>query len=106
MLDFFAIDDVTGEALLIITDHLPWGKHDDEHLTLIQEKINVYLAFIESGEIVERFPQSIGRGIVISWVAKFPLSRHAGEFYRLAEAAIRGAGFQLRFTMFDSQSVN
>ena len=40
-----------GIVKLIITDHLSWG--DAEHLYLLQEKINTYLTFIETGQIAE-----------------------------------------------------
>lgn len=44
------------EVNLGISDHLDWGVSFDEHLYILQEKINTYLGFIESGEIYESFP--------------------------------------------------
>ncbi|OCG41486.1 DUF6572 domain-containing protein [Gilliamella sp. Bif1-4] len=45
------------------TDHLSWhkGKEIEEHLFLIQEKINSYIRFVESGEIYKSFPAAKGR---------------------------------------------
>ena len=47
-------------VILLITDHLKWGDkaQQGEHLLLLQEKINTYIAFIESGEILENYPPS------------------------------------------------
>lgn len=39
-----------------IADHLPWEPPVEEHLYKLQEKINSYIRFIESGEIYESFP--------------------------------------------------
>jgi len=39
-----------------ISDHLDWDVSFDEHLYMLQEKINTYLRFIESGEIYQSFP--------------------------------------------------
>lgn len=35
---------------LVITDHLPWDELD-AHLLLLQEKINTYVTFVESGQL-------------------------------------------------------
>ncbi|WP_086357506.1 DUF6572 domain-containing protein [Gilliamella apis] len=44
-----------------ITDHLSWNDEINNHLFLLQEKINSYLRFIESGEIYESFPAAKGK---------------------------------------------
>jgi hypothetical protein len=47
IVDFIGVDPVTGHVVLTITDHLPWDS--DEHVLLLQDKLNRYLAFVESG---------------------------------------------------------
>ena len=44
-----------GRFELDIYDHLDWT---DEvgHLALLQEKINNYLTFLQSGQVIERYP--------------------------------------------------
>ena len=49
--------DQEGIVVLTISAHLEW---DDGHLFLLQEKINTYLAFLESGEVFETYPDSKG----------------------------------------------
>jgi len=39
---------------------------------LFQTKLNHYLAFVESGEILESYPGAKGRPILFSAVFKFP----------------------------------
>ncbi|HGP7195337.1 TPA: DUF6572 domain-containing protein, partial [Neisseria meningitidis] len=44
-----------GILILTISDHLKW---DNEHLFLLQEKINSYIQYIGSGQIFEDFGES------------------------------------------------
>ena len=98
-IDFANIDRASGDLWLTITDHLPWEENEGDHLVLLQNKLNAYLRFIESGEVFEKVPDSRGRGIVINLVAKFPLSEQADFFVRKARTAIEGAGFRLQFSL-------
>jgi hypothetical protein len=63
----------------------------------LQDKLNTYLEFIESGQLYSKFPRAIGRKIVIQVFGKFPLSEEAKKFYRLAGKAIEDLGYSLRF---------
>lgn len=62
--DFIGVDKVTGFVTLGIYDSLDW-EEDKEHLYILQEKINSYLAFIESGEIKTVYKNTEGREIEI-----------------------------------------
>jgi hypothetical protein len=107
-IDFARLDEKANEVKLVISDHLGWERNEldeqGEHLLTLQEKLNSYLAFIESGEIYQKIPQAVGRSIVIQVVGKYPLSEEANKFYRLAGGVIEDAGFSLRFTHFKSAS--
>lgn len=46
VIDFIGIDKEQGEVSLTISDHLEW---DDNHLFILQKKLNSYISFIESG---------------------------------------------------------
>ncbi|GGF05994.1 hypothetical protein GCM10011611_09370 [Aliidongia dinghuensis] len=96
-IDFVTISD-GGEALLTISDHLSW---DDQsrHLLLLQEKLNAYLRFTESGELGRKFPETIECPIVFNIVAKFEPSDVANAFLAKAKEAIDAAGFDLRLTV-------
>ena len=58
--DIIGINKETGICTLTIIDSLDW-RNEEEHLLLLQEKINVYLSFIESGEIYTTYTPSKGR---------------------------------------------
>ena len=97
VVDFVTIEHGSGRVLLTISDHLNWDEDEGEHLLLLQEKMNAYLRFIESGEMEERVPQTRGRPVTINVIGKFPLSREASKFFRLAKTTIENAGFALAF---------
>lgn len=93
IVDAVGTDKETGEVRLSIFDHLPW---DTEHLRLLQDKINVYLGFIESGEIYVSYPNAKGRPLVIDVFTKFRPTEHAVRFLKQAEAVTANYGASLR----------
>src|SRR5687768_7443411 len=92
VIDFVGISKADGRAILTISDHLPWLP-DNEHLLILQNKINDYLAFLESGEIYDSYPQAHGRVIEIQVVCKYPPIGDAIRFLELAEQTVLNAGF-------------
>jgi hypothetical protein len=93
VVDFCGISEADGCCVLRISDHREWN--DWEHLLALQEKLNNYLAFIESGEIYAARPEARGRAIEISIHCKFtPEGEDDFSFLRLARNAIRSAGFR------------
>jgi len=69
-IDFATVDKASGDLLLTISDHLLWDENENGHLILLQNKLNAYLRFIESGEVFEKVPDAKGHTIVISLVGK------------------------------------
>lgn len=67
-------------VFLSIIDALLW---DDEnvHLFTLQEKINTYLYFIESGELHKALPDSKGFDIAIELILKHMPSEQAITFF-------------------------
>lgn len=64
VVDIIAVPEWEPDSVvLVITDHLQWGDkaQQGEHLLLLQEKINTYIAFIESGELLESYPPATGK---------------------------------------------
>lgn len=103
IIDFTVVPKERGEIWLAISDHLPWDENEDEHFLLLQEKLNKYMAFIESGEIANKVPESAGRPIVIKIFGKFSPSRVAEEFIERARGAVEEAGFRLEFELHRPQ---
>ncbi len=98
VVDSLGIDKVSGECVLTIVDHLAWD--DPEHLLTLQEKLNTYLAFIESGEIEEHVPNARAGKIRINIVAANEPSEEAVDFLSQAQDVIRGAGFEFAWEVW------
>lgn len=100
VIDFVTRDPVSGKLGLVISDHLSWEEDEDEHLWLLQEKLNSYLAFIETGQIhkvYEGIPHPEDCAITIEISGKYPLSAKAQRFFQHAGKTIADAGFKLEF---------
>ncbi len=98
-IDAISVEEDSGACVLTITDHLEWG--DDQHLFLLQEKLNSYLAFIESGEITEHVEDAQAREIRVDVVMVHEPDDKALDFLRAAAETIKSAGFTLRWVMFE-----
>ncbi|MEB0059971.1 MULTISPECIES: DUF6572 domain-containing protein [unclassified Variovorax] len=94
IVDAVGTDTGTNEVHLSIFDHLPWSTY---HLRLLQDKINAYLGYIESGEIYASYPTARGRTLVIDVFAKFRPSEDALVFFARAEALAAEYGASLRY---------
>ena len=99
VIDIISIDRQTGHAILTISDHLDWSD-SIQHQTILQTKLNAYLAFVESGQILENYPDAAGRSIVFKIVLKFKPNRGGREFLSKAQRIIESAGFTLRYELF------
>jgi hypothetical protein len=95
VIDAIGIDQA-GMVTLAISDHLDWSE-ENEHLVLLQNKINTYLRFLESGEILENYPQAKGKPCSIEIVGKHDLCEPAQAFLQQAKLVLDDAGFGLRF---------
>ena len=79
-IDAIGLDKQAKRLFLTIIDPLVW---DDKnvHLFTLQEKINTYLHFIESGELLKAMPDSQGCDITIELVLKHMPSSEAITFF-------------------------
>jgi hypothetical protein len=94
VVDFILVEP-ENDTVLTVSDHLTW---DDEkqHLLLLQEKLNAYVRFIQSGEIYKEWPDAKDRPILIEVVVKHPVPTSALWFFEKATAALMGAGYKFK----------
>ena len=95
--DFIGIGE--EKVSLLISDHLEWQEEDEEHLYLLQEKLNAYLMFCESGEILESFPKSKGIEIEIEIVLKYSPNDQGNWFFKEAKSLLKNSGIGLVVTV-------
>jgi hypothetical protein len=102
VIDAIGINNATDNVVLTISDHIDWSEEQtDNHLFLLQEKLNSYLSFIESGEIIDVYPNAKNRKVTIDIVCKYPLSKQAQEFYQEVEKIIKNAGIEFKYILLN-----
>ena len=69
VIDFLWKDEKNNRAVATIADHLDWEK-EGEHLLLLQNKLNHYLEFIQSGQLVKAKPEFKGLPVLIHVAAR------------------------------------
>ena len=74
------------KVVLTISDHLSWD--DDGHLPLLQDKINVYLEFIDSEQLLEEYPAANDLPVVISVYMQFDPPEEAVVFFNHVRNAL------------------
>ena len=99
-IDAIGICSSTDDLILTLIDELDWS-HEFDHLVLLQEKINAYVRFVESGELIESYAKAKGRHVVIEVVSQYPLAAQAEGFFREASGVLRGADIDLRFRVLE-----
>lgn len=99
-IDVMGTDKHDGTLRLSISDHLDWTDSLAHQLAL-QEKINRYLAFVESGEILEHQPDAAERRICIHVFLKYKPDSSGLEFLARSAAVLSGAGFGFSYRVLE-----
>lgn len=68
--DAVGIDPETGDAMMIISDHLDWSDVV-AHMNALQAKVGAYLGFMSSGQLDEALPEGAGRKRRIGVIQQF-----------------------------------
>jgi len=101
VIDFASIDK-EGNAILTISDHLQWDE-SDEHLLILQNKINVYLSAIETGNFYDNYPDAKGRNVFISIIAKYKPNDNAKLFLDVTKEILQSAGYGFKFSILEDK---
>jgi hypothetical protein len=99
--DIIGINKETGICTLTIVDSLEWTD-EYEHLVILQEKLNTYLSFKESGEIYKTYTPSEGKeGKDFEINIRFmnPISPDCEHFLQHASKIVSDAGFTLTYSV-------
>ncbi len=102
VIDWIGIDPETEEVLLMISDHTKWNEsdqHDREHMFSLQEKINAYLRFIESGELYSTYPKAGGKTAVIKIIAKYEMNESGKRFFAKIKEFLFASGHKITFEL-------
>jgi hypothetical protein len=72
VVDAVGLEVASGTLVLSILDSWDWTD-TPTHLLSLQEKLNAYFAFIESGQVFDHHPNVRGARIRIDVISKYPL---------------------------------
>jgi hypothetical protein len=100
VVDFIGTSPDNKKVLLVISDHLGWAgdeQSDLEHMYHLQQKVNAYLEFLESGEIYRNYPNAAGKSISIRISAKYPMNRRGAEFFEKLRSAVLKYGYDMEY---------
>ena len=88
--------DKDGTIVLSISDHLDW-RNSKEHLQILQDKINTYLNFVDSGEIFEKYPDAKGHPVQIDIRFHYQPSMEAHAFLAKVKPIVENSGYSFHF---------
>lgn len=97
VVDFISVEKDRRTVVLTISDHRPWN--DEAHLLALQDKLNDYFGFIETGQIYEAYPDARGREIRIDIACKFPPCATGVHFLTQARQIAESAGWSISWSV-------
>lgn len=89
-----------GKAVLTISDHLEWDT-DNNHLLILQDKINSYVDLLQSGRIYEIYPDLKNRNFVIQLVMKYLPNEDGRKFLDIVTKFLKDNSFEFNFYQLD-----
>ena len=96
VIDIVSIDE-EGNAVLTISDHLEWDI-ENEHILILQDKINCYLQAIEGGDLYNKYPNAKDRKIVIRIIALHSPNDDGQIFLERVRNILETTGYGFQFS--------
>ena len=81
--------------VLLITDHLNWD-NEFEHLKILQDKINAYVAFIESEQYDEIYPNADFKMAMIEIHFKYDVTDNCQKFLQVVQDQLGRIGIKIK----------
>jgi hypothetical protein len=99
VIDIISIDQ-DGNALFTISDHLEWGENN-EHLLILQDKVNYYLAAMESDDLYVQYPEARDKHFILRIIFLHHPNEDALFFLEKVREILaeNGYGFQFKTGM-------
>ncbi len=88
------ITQLNDTVVLVITDDLQWDEKNQK-LLLLQDKLNSYLTFVDSGQLAQKYPAFANRSVQIRIISKYPPNDDAKKFLGIASQKVKQAGYVL-----------
>ena len=100
-IDYIYLEERSEAPVLVVSDPLGWGpREEDPHIELLREKLNTQIAFVNTGQLVQVWPEhQDGKIVWVEVAARCALTPKAEDFYHHAGQVMAEANMQLRFTL-------
>ncbi len=92
------ISEKNGKKVLVISDHLLWGNM--MHLYQLQEKINMYLSAIETGQLATYYPNA-KNGFIICLYLQYEPDKTGLLFLDKITEFINNQGYDFEYVIYD-----
>jgi hypothetical protein len=96
MVDAIGTEPASDCVVLSIIDSWDWSNERD-HLLALQNKLNSYFSFIESGQINEEYPIADGKSLRIDLISRYPLPAIAVNFLNNAKTVAEELAISLQW---------
>jgi hypothetical protein len=99
VVDGIGVEKTTSIVALTLSDHRTWG--DTQHLHALQDKLNDYFRFIESGQLLQSYPLAVGKTLRIDVVCQFAPDDSGIRLLKMAREVAESAGWSLSWVVLD-----
>lgn len=97
-IDAMALTNDKRGIILLITDHVDW-KDEYQHLLMLQEKINIYISFLETKQYEDVYKgESIVYGIIEIRFLHSPTS-NAKKFLQSVQNQVADLGIKIQYSV-------
>ena len=100
IIDGIGIDESRSAVCLLLADHLKWEQDDNslseyDHLMLLQDKINAYIAYLESKQYTQQYPNVVFEMAVIEIHFNYDISDNCEKFLNAVQDQIGQYGIKI-----------
>lgn len=104
-IDYIGKNEDGRQLRLAISDHLDWSD-EKEHLHTLQEKVNTYISFIESGQIADHYDNQKPDSVSIKIFFLHEPSKLAKEFLEHTQGVLSNISVNLESEVVDQNTLN
>ncbi|SAL71392.1 hypothetical protein AWB71_04358 [Caballeronia peredens] len=100
VIDYIGVNVLFRRVYIGLFDELDW-RDEQAHQRALTKKIDRYISYVRSGQLLSGYPKVRGFEIVIEYVSTHPMTSSAVEFWKTRERVIGDAGFKVHIRGVD-----
>lgn len=105
VIDGMALNKDNNAIVLLLTDHLSWDGEkalsEFDHLNLLQDKINAYISYLESGQYAETYSTEEIDFAVIEIHFKYAVTENCEKYLNAVQNQIGQLGIKIEAVIDD-----